>query len=560
MAETDTIRLTFEGGATVEGAPRTALLKALPSRRSPANLPYLAALVNNDICSLHYPVEMDCDVRPLTMADPEGWHVFQRSMTFLLAKAVRDCFPEASFSVDYAMGNGLYCSFEARPGTPNGGITRDQVAAIHARMKALVAADLPIERKKITFAEVTQRLKDAGQTDKLNLLKFRNPPRVVIHVCDGFHDIAQGPLAPSTGALAAFDLVHYPPGLVLQLPAQGAGGPPAPFRDMPHLFRIFREHKDWGRVMGVSTVGRLNDLILNGGISEFIKIAEALHEKNVARIADELQRRRGVARIVLIAGPSSAGKTTFSKRLAIQLRVNGIRSSTISLDNYFFDLTRTPRDADGKPDFEHIEALDLELFNRHMEQLASGGEIELPEFDFGTKQRAFRGHRIRLERDDVLLIEGIHGLNPELTRMVPEAAKFRIYVSALTQLSLDANNRIATTDNRLIRRMVRDHKYRAHSALKTLQMWRSVRRGEERWIFPFQEQADATFNSALDYELAVLKPLAEPLLMEVTPFDREYAEARRLAAFLGNFIGIPDREVPMTSMLREYIGRSSFRY
>lgn len=556
---TENITLTFEGQPPVQCPRRTTIAAVLPSSHAVSGLPYIAALVNNDITSLSYPLDMDCGVRLLTMADPEGWHVFQRSIAFLAAKAVKECFPAAVFSVDYAVGDGLYCSFEERPGD-NGGIRLDQVNLIRECMRALVAQDLPIERTKISFAEATRRCTDAGQTDKLNLLRFRNPPRVVIHVCGGFYDLAQGPLAPSTGVLNQFELIPYPPGFVLQLPSRGGVAQVAPFKDLPQLFAIFKEHKRWGRTMGVSTVGRLNEIIVSGDVSDFIKVAEALHEKNVARIADEIYRRREAVRLVMIAGPSSAGKTTFSKRLAIQLRVNGLRVSTISLDNYFVDLARTPLDESGNPDFEHIDSLDLPLFSQHMNQIIAGEDVELPEFDFATKQRRPSGTHIKLERDSILIIEGIHGLNPRLSEMLPRTAKFGIYVSALTQLSLDANNRISTTDNRLLRRMVRDRKYRGHSALKTLRMWPSVRRGEERWIYPFQEKADAIFNSALDYEIAVLKSMAEPLLMEVKPFDREYAEARRLTSFLANFIGLSDREVPNTSMLREYIGRSSFRY
>ncbi len=553
------IRLSFDGGRVVECQPRTAIRDLVPAVTNGEKRVYLAALINNDIASLGYPVEHDSEIRLLTMEDPEGRPVFQRSMAFLLGKAVRDLYPEAECSVDYAVGNGLYCTFEGHRGDGNGGITAAQVAAIRDRMLALVEANLPIERKKISFAEVTRRLTAAGQTDKLNLLRFRNPPRVVIHECDGFYDLAQGPLAPSTGGLDCFELIHYPPGFVLQLPAAGETCV-APFKDQPHLFSIFRQHKEWGRTMGVTTAGRLNEIIVDGNIGDFVKVAEALHEKNVVRIADEIHRRRDRARIVLVAGPSSAGKTTFSKRLGVQLRVNGLHISMISLDNYFFGMDRTPKEADGKPDFEHINAIDRELFEGHMRQIIDGREVELPEFDFETKQRVYRGQRVKLGRNSVLIIEGIHGLNPGLAPMVPVEAQFRIYVSALTQLSVDANNRISTTDNRLLRRLVRDHKYRGHSASKTMKMWPSVRRGEERWIFPFQDQADATFNSALDYEIAVLKPLAEPLLLEVTPFEREYAEARRLTGFLQNFIGMADREVPNTSMLREYIGRSSFRY
>jgi len=556
---TGMIQLTFDDGRVVECAPRTTIRETLTSLTNPDGWPYVAALINNDIASLSYPVEYDSEVKLLTMADPEGRPVFQRSMAFLLAKAVRDLFPAAACSVDYAVGSGLYCTFEATPGNGNGGITAEQVVAIQERMRTLVEANLPIQRKKISFAEVTRRLTEAGQTDKLNLLRFRNPPRVVIHECDGFYDLAQGPLAPGTGALGCFELIHYPPGFVLQLPAAGEKCVAA-FKDQPHLFSIFRQHKEWGRTMGVNTVGRLNEIIVDGKIGDFVKVAEALHEKNVAGIADEIHRRRDRARIVLVAGPSSAGKTTFSKRLGVQLRVNGLHVAMISLDNYFFGPDRTPRDSDGKLDFEHIDAIDRGLFEDHMRRIIAGEEVELPEFDFETKQRVFRGEKIRLGKNSVLVIEGIHGLNPGLAPMVPAEAQFKIYVSALTQLSVDANNRISTTDNRLLRRMVRDHKYRGHSASKTMKMWSSVRRGEERWIFPFQDQADATFNSALDYEIAVLKQFAEPLLMEVTPFEREYAEARRLTAFLQNFISMSDREVPHTSMLREYIGRSSFRY
>lgn len=560
MGSQNTIRIRFDTGETIECAPRTALRDILPSATAPNGLPYIAALLHNDTISLNYPVDMEGDVKLLTMTDPQGWHVYHRSLAFLLAKAVKELYPAAVFSVDYAMGDGLFCNFESTPGARDGGLTHEQLDAIRKHLRALISKNIPIERKKISFEDVSRLLAEARQTDKLNLLRFRNPPRVVIHICDGFYDLAQGPLVPHTGALHLYELLHYPPGFILLLPEPGNGTTVAPLRELPHLSSIFRERKDWVRTMGVGTVGRLNEIVVNGDISDFIKVSEALHEKNVARIADTIHQRRDKVRMILVAGPSSSGKTTFAKRLAIQLRVNCCRVFTLGLDNYFHEHSRTPHDAAGNPDFEHINALDLELFNDHMNQITAGAEIELPEFNFETKLREYKGKALKLVKDDLLIIEGIHGLNPLLTRMVPEAAKFRVYVSALTQLSLDANNRISTTDNRLIRRMVRDHKYRSHSALKTLRMWPSVRRGEKQWIFPFQENADATFNSALDYELAVLKPIAEPLLMEVKPYDPEYAEARRLTAFLSNFIGISDREVPNTSMLREYIGRSSFKY
>jgi uridine kinase len=380
-----------------------------------------------------------------------------------------------------------------------------------------------------------------------------------MHGCEDFSDLVHGPLAPGTGVLGYFDLIPYPPGFVLQLPAKGKPTEVAPFRDQPHLFQIFQEHKEWGRILGVNTVGRLNEVIANGEISEFINISEALHEKKVATIADRIGDRRGV-RIVLVSGPSSAGKTTFSKRLAIQLRVNGRRTLGISLDDYFVASDRTPRDEAGQPDFEHIEAVDIAAFNSDLNRLINGEEVELPRFNFETRQREFSGKKLRVADDHVIIIEGIHGLNPRLTHRIAADRKFKIYISALTQLSIDSNNRISTTDNRLLRRMIRDHKFRGHPALTTLRMWPSVRRGEERWVFPFQGEADATFNSALDYELAVLKPMVEPLLMQVKPCDPEYAEARRLTAFLLNFLDVPDHGVPRTSILREYIGRSGFHY
>jgi uridine kinase len=554
-------KVAFDDGRVLECPFHTELKDILPARCAAAGLPYIGALVNNDVTSLSYPLEMDSTVKLLTLADPEGWRIYERSLAFLLAKAVKDVFPQAVCSVDYAMGEGLYCSFDEDPADGRvSGIGAGQLDRIRQRMRQLVDADLPIERRKTPFADAVRRFTEAGQVDKLNLLQFRNPPRITLHLCDGFYDLAQGPLAPGTGALACFDLIPYPPGFVLQLPNPRQRDQVAPFTDRPYLFQIVQEHKEWGRILGVTMAGRLNEIIVAGDIGEFIKIAEALHEKKVARIADEICARRGAARIVLIAGPSASGKTTFAKRLAIQLRVNGVRVDTLSLDNYFLSPDRTPRDAGGKPDFEHIGALDRDLFNRHLVQLIAGEEIDLPTYDFETKRREFRGNRLRMHDRSVVIIEGIHGLNPQLTEQVPAEHKFKIYVSALTALSIDANNRISNTDNRLLRRLIRDYRYRGHAALTTLRMWSSVRRGEERWIYPFQGLADATFNSALDYELAVLKPMTEPLLMQIKPTDAEYAEARRLTAFLLNFLSIPDRDVPHTSVLREYIGRSAFRY
>jgi len=537
----------------------TEVRALLPGPLSPDGLPYLAALLNNDVSSLSYPLTVNCEVKFLTMRDPHGWRVYRRSLCFLLAKAVRDLYPTANFSVEHSFGIGLYCLFDAVPDSEKG-ISREQLATLESHMRKLVDLDIPITRRKISFVDAVKRFEESEQYHKLHLLKYRNPPRVVIHECDGFYDLAHGPLAPSTGTLNKFQLIRYPPGFVLHLPDRNNPHVITPFEDQPHLFQIFHEHKEWGRILGVNTVGRLNEIIAKGEIADFIMTAEALHEKKLAQIADRIAARRDRVKVVLIAGPSSAGKTTFAKRLATHLTVNGLRPVTISTDDYFVGLEQTPCSEDGSPDFEHIEAVDLKLFNEHLFQLIDGQEVELPRFDFVAKRREPHGRKLRIKPDQVIIIEGIHGLNPRLTQLIAPDRKFKIYVSALTQLSIDSNNRISTTDNRLMRRLVRDYHYRGHSPLETLRMWPTVRQGERRWVFPFQREADATFNSALDYELAVLKPLVEPLLMQVKPFHPEYAEARRLSEFLLNFLGTSERYVPGTSILREYIGRSTFRY
>lgn len=526
---------------------------------SPVAIPYIAARVNNDLVSLSYPLSVNCEVAFLTMADPHGWRIYRRSLAFILAKTVRKTFPSAKFSVDHSFGLGLYCSFTNADGSGQG-ITPEELARLTEEMNKLVEANLPVERRKISFAEAVRQFEEADQTDKLNLLKYRNPPRVVVHWCDGFSDLAHGPLAPETGVLRHFALVPYPPGFVLHLPDRSDPLTVPPFEDQPHLFQIFQEHKEWGRILEVNTVGRLNEIIANNEVENFVMTAEALHEKKIARIADQIAGNRGKLKLVLIAGPSSSGKTTFSKKLVTHLTVNGMKPTVISTDDYFVTPDRNPLDEEGEPDYEHIEAVDVELFNRHLLDIIEGREVELPKFDFTAKNRKPSGSKIGLEKEQVLIVEGIHGLNPELTHMIPSDRKFRIYISALTQLAVDANNRISTTDNRLMRRLVRDSQFRGYSALETLKRWPSVRRGEKKWIFPYQKEADATFNSALDYELAVLKPRVESLLMQVKPMYPEYAEARRLTEFLLNFLALSESVVPPNSMLREYIGGSRFKY
>ncbi|OGV65742.1 MAG: hypothetical protein A2283_12530 [Lentisphaerae bacterium RIFOXYA12_FULL_48_11] len=553
------ITVTFENGSIVRCLVGSEVGSLIRDHAGPSELPYIGAMVNNDASSLSYPLSFNSTVRFITAADPHGWRIYRHSLCFLLAKAVRELYPDAVLSVEHSFGQGLYCSFKKNAAGPEG-ITCDQVAAIEARMHEIVKEDITIERRKVSYTDAVEAFETSGQHDRLNLLRYRNPPHIVIHYCKGFSDLSHGPLVPSTGVLQQWKLITYKPGFVLHLPDRLEMKVLPPFEDQPHLFQVFQEHKQWGRVLGVDTVGRLNEIIAKGEIEDFILTSEGLHEKKISKIADMISEGRKQIKLVLIAGPSSAGKTTFAKRLTTHLNVNGLRPVTLATDDYFVGPEKNPRDEDGKLDYEHLEAVDLELFNRDLLTLVQGGEIEAPVFNFEEKHREYRGTKIRIAEDQILIIEGIHGLNPRLTQMVPAANKFKIYISALTQLNLDSNNRISTTDNRLMRRMVRDNKFRGHSAMETIQLWPSVRRGEKAWIFPFQREANAVFNSALDYELAVLKPLVEPLLMEVKPSCPEYAEVRRLSEFLVNFLSAPDRVIPRDSILREYIGGSCFKY
>jgi uridine kinase len=518
---------------------------------------YIGAMVNNMVVTLEFLLEVDSDVQFLTFADSNGWRIYRATACFLLAKVVRELFPEARLTIEHSMGTGFFCSFEQGK---QEGVHLEQLDQIRNRLQEITARDIPIERRKVVYAEAVRHFAAQSQHDKANLLAYRNPAKVVVYTCDGYTDLAHGPLAHTSGAITHVDLIHVSPGFVIQFPDRSIPPKIPALRPQPQLFQVFQEHKKWGRILNVNTVGRLNEIIASKDIADFIRIAEALHEKKIAKVADKVKEERERIKFITIAGPSSSGKTTFAKRLSVQLRVNGLSPVAISVDNYFVDRDKTPRDEKGDYDYEHIEAIDLELFNHHLAELVAGREIDLPRFNFGAGQKEYPGDRLKLKGDQVVILEGIHCLNPRLTEAIAANNKFKIYISALTQLNLDSHNRVATTDNRLVRRLVRDNQFRGHSALTTMKMWPSVRRGEKTWIFPFQEEADIAFNSALDYELAVLKPFAEPLLAEVKPYDPPYAEARRLQDFLGSFLGIPHDLVPPTSLLREFIGKSGFRY
>lgn len=551
------ITLTLQDGSTVQKPVDTPVGTLPGADAGKDGLPYIAAMVSNDVASLSYPLTTNASVSFLTLADPHGWRVYRQSLSFLTAKALRELFPKADFRVQHSLGMGLFWSFRDNS---HEGITTAELAKLSAHMRDLVRRNLPIERQKVSYEDAVKQFEAAGEKDKLQLLQYRNPPHIVLHVCDGFSDLAHGPVSSHTGVLDKFELVEYKRGFILNMPDREPPHTMGPVGDQPHLFTIYQEHKDWGRILGVNTVGRLNEIIATGEVENFMRTAEALHEQKMGRIAEQIVAHRDRIKVVLIAGPSSAGKTTFAKRIMTHLTVHGLRPMILGGDDYFVGPDRNPLDEDGKPDYEHIEAVDLALFNQNLADLVEGREIDAPYFNFQTKAREYRGRKLKLAPDQLLIVEGIHGLNPRMTEGVTADRKFKIYVSALTQLNVDRHNRISTTDNRLMRRMVRDHRYRAHSALDTLRIWPSVRRGEKRWIFPFQQEADATFNSALDYELAVLKPKVEPLLMGIKPSHPEYAEARRLSDFLINFLAAEDRPVPRTSILREYIGGSAFKY
>ena len=561
MSKPSLIEVVLPGGETRICDSATTVRELLPGTTADNGLPYLGALVNNDICSLSFPLQVNCTLEFLTFADSYGAPIYRRSLAFLLAKAVRDIMPDCAFAVEHAIGNGYYCSCSAcgASGIGDAGISKEQITAITGHMRGLIRRDIPLERRQIGFVEAHRMLEASRQIDKLNLLRYRNPPRIVLFSCEDFSDLGHDVLAPSTGVLEHFRLLAYPPGLVLQFPEWRDGQVQfTPFHKQPHLQKIFKEHKQWGGVIGIRSIADLNQAVAEQRIAPIIQMCEVQQDKKLSQIADRIVHAKPTPRFVLVAGPSSSGKTTFSKRLALHLRVNGLSAVRIEVDNYFRDRSQTPVDRYNKLDFEHIEAVDLVMLNAHLRALEEGHEVELPTFNFKQGIQEFCGQRLKLAAGQVVILEGIHCLNPLLTEQVAEQHKFKVYVSALTQLMLDNNNLISTTDLRLLRRMVRDYRTRGKSALQTLQMWPGVRDGEQRWIFPYQKDADAAFNSALAFEPAVLKTYVRPLLSEVKPFDLEYANARRLLAFLNLVNSCSAEHVPPTSLLREFIGGSAF--
>lgn len=546
----ETIPVELPAGATI----LEQLDRLLAHDPAPRRSPVLAAKVNNVMKSLHTRLADGDRVELVDLTSEDGLRVYTRTLILVLARAAREVMPGCVVRVEHSLGNALYG--EIRFHRP---LKADDVARIEARMREIVAADLPIVRHRFRKAEAAARLRDSGRADTAYLLERYVPTATVqIHTCGPFIDYAYGVLAPRTGLLNLFKLRFYLPGFILELPRPDDPTTVPPYVEQGKLANIFYEAERWGRILGVRTVADLNDTIQSGRIGDLIRVAEAFHEKKIAQIADLIAANIDRIRIVLIAGPSASGKTTFAHRLGIQLRVNGILPVPISMDNYFVEREKTPRDEEGRLDFDSPDAVDRELFNDHLTKLIQGEEVELPTFDFLTGKRVFKGERVKLSPRHLVVVEGIHGLNDALTASIPAGRKFKIYVSALTQLNLDDLNRVSTTDVRILRRIVRDNQFRGRSAVDTLRAWPIVRRGERRNIFPFQEAADIMFNSALVYEPAILKPLAEPLLAQVPSDVPEHSEARRLLRFLGYFLPCGDRDVPATSILREFIGGGCF--
>ena len=514
----------------------------------------VCARVNNKVQGMHYRLYNDKDVEFLDMRSGSGSRTYTRTLFFICCKAINDLYGNVEVRIDIPVSKGYYVHVKL-----GRDITADDVARIRCRMQEIIDADTPIRRRMVTAEEAIRLFSEKGDMSKVKLLKGQGKLYTVYYQIDDFIDYFYGALLTSTSEVYLFDLVAYSDGMLLRVPSREDPGELCPMPRQQKMFDVFKEHHEWQNIIGLRTVGDLNDAVDKGFATDIINVNEALQEKKIARIADQIAARHDV-KLVLLAGPSSSGKTTTCKRLSIQLLTCGLKPLQISLDDYFIDRDKTPLDANGEYDYESIHALNIDLINEQFNALFKGEEIELPRYNFQAGKSEKSGKRLRLGPNDIVVVEGIHALNPELTAQIPEQQKFRVYVSALTTILLDEHNYIPTTDNRLLRRIIRDYKYRGVSAQESIHRWPSVRAGEERWIFPYQENADAMFNSAMLYELAVIKQQAEPLLEQVPENCEEYAEAHRLLKFLRYFHAISYRQLAPTSLLREFLGGSSFKY
>ena len=523
---------------------------------APLSFQPMNALVNNKTEGLDYRCWEPKDIEYIDYSQLSGQRTYVRSLCHIFSKAVNDVLPLATLNLEHSISKGYYCVIHDEKK-----IDEEVVGKIKDRMNELIKANLPFLLKKVRTEEAITLFRERGMDDKVRLIESIGMPYTIYYELDGYVNYFYGCLTPSTGFIQCFDLIPYLDGVLLRVPQKENPHLLEPIVQQDKMYQVYKEHLTLQRTLELENVGDLNLAIKNDKTSEVIMVSEAMQEKQVAKIAEEIASRyNDGVRIVLISGPSSSGKTTFCKRLQVQLITNLIHPVGLSLDDYFLNREDTPKDEFGEYDFESLYAIDLPYFNRDLQKLLAGEEIDMPTFDFGTGTRIYRGQKLKMQKNSVLVIEGIHALNPELTAMIEEHCKYRVYVSVLTSISLDNHNWIPTTDNRLLRRIIRDYRFRGYSARETIARWSSVRRGEDKWIFPYQENADTMFNSAMLYELAALRKFAEPILLEVCACDPEYAEAYRLLRFLRYFNYIPEVALPGTSLLREFLGGGSFRY
>ena len=519
-------------------------------------MPYgpVSAKVNNKVEGLHYRVYHNKDVEYLNLHTQSGIRTYTRSLFLVLCKAVHDLYSRSEVIIDIPVSNGYYCNLKL-----GHAITAEDVNRIRTRMQEIVNAHLPIQRFETTTEEAIDMFSKLGDEQKAKLLKSSGTLYTVYYVLDDYKDYYYGSMLTNTSQLYLFGLEPYFDGVLLRIPSVQDPSQLGALIRQDKMFEVFKEHHRWQSLLGIKTVGDFNEAVGNGEATNLINVSEALQEKKISQIADKIAAKKDI-RVVLIAGPSSSGKTTFCKRLSVQLLASGVKPVQISLDDYFVNREETPKDEQGEYDYESIYALNIPLINEQFNALFNGQEVELPKYNFQTGSSEKSGNKLRLEENNVLVVEGIHALNPTLTAQIPDDKKFKIYASALTTILLDNHNYIPTTDNRLLRRIVRDYKYRGCSAQETIRRWPSVRAGENKWIFPYQEQADVMFNTAMLFELAVIKPQAEEVLEQVPENCEEYAEAYRLRKFLKYFSPLPFRDLPPTSLLREFLGGSSFKY
>lgn len=549
-----TVQTRFPDGSAFEGPIGTTIEAFIEVARPEGNGRIVAALVNGRLRELSVPLHADADIIPVTTASSDGARIYRRSLCFLMIAAASEIFPGRAMSIHHSMPfGGYYCELDDQRQ-----LTDEELDQLRRRMQGLIKQDLPIAQVKVPLDEALQLFRESGDKEKADLFAKRRKDYLTLYELNGVRDYFHGFMVPRTCYLDVFELRHYNRGFILQFPRRQQPDVLQPFEDEPRLARVFRDYQAWLQVMGISKVAVLNEAIRRGRTQEIILIAEALHERQLSHIAAQITERRPELKVVLISGPTSAGKTTFSKRLAIQLMARGIYPVAVSLDNYFVDRENTPRDESGDYDFETIDALDVALFREQVQQLLAGETIVQPVYNFHTGCREW-GEELSIGPDHVILIEGIHGLNPRLVKGISSTAVYRVFISAFTQLNLDKHNRVPTTDTRMLRRVVRDASRRGYSAADTIRRWPSVRRGEKRYIFPHQSNADIFFNSALVYELSVLKAFAQPLLLQVEPDAPERVEANRLMAFLQWFDPISSQDLEFIagdSILREFIGGS----